>query len=489
MNNTLKRIVSILISAVTVFSSFSGISAFADELSLQPQKVQYEVDSNEYKAKIDEFYSYIPLDKLVVASLNKIVNGYDTFFCPYDCKWFYKHVFLCEPELKISIHESDKDMPEGIPFTADSLGLMAEQGRADSIEEEDGIVRKFNDIDIYWNTLISERKQDEQAVNQFLSESGYNVSAVQDEKAAKKFYLQVDDKITSDEILMIDLELYKKFGFLPKTVTYEKGVYKLYRDLDYIGMTIMSEIKAGQWSNEKKVSRLRNNGSFENGVEYHLNPDNKVLIIDGKGVINENDAQKVFDSFIGYLPSKRAKIIIIGKDVILENNDKFKDTPYNWFISWLSDKAVMDETYKWYTYHNSSAEKEFNNLLEESWRWAKPIGVDDTKDMFEINFLSDDIDPKDVLEGKVIINTDIKNASEQQRTTTPSNAKDTLQGDANLDGMVDLADLTTVAKYNLSNSSYPLANDTAYANADMNSDGKVDGLDTSALIENQLGKK
>ena len=65
----------------------------------------------------------------------------------------------------------------------------------------------------------------------------------------------------------------------------------------------------------------------------------------------------------------------------------------------------------------------------------------------------------------------------------------TLKGDADLNGVVDLADLTTVAKYNLNNESYPLANDTAYANADMNGDGVVDGLDTSALIENQLGKK
>ena len=74
-------------------------------------------------------------------------------------------------------------------------------------------------------------------------------------------------------------------------------------------------------------------------------------------------------------------------------------------------------------------------------------------------------------------------------TEKPETAEPTLKGDANLDGMVDLADLTTVAKYNLSNEAYPLANDTAYANADMNSDGEVNGVDTSALIENQLGKK
>ena len=65
----------------------------------------------------------------------------------------------------------------------------------------------------------------------------------------------------------------------------------------------------------------------------------------------------------------------------------------------------------------------------------------------------------------------------------------TLKGDADLSGEVDLADLTTVAKYNLNNELYPLVNETAFANADMNSDDIVDGLDTSALIEDQLGKK
>ena len=64
----------------------------------------------------------------------------------------------------------------------------------------------------------------------------------------------------------------------------------------------------------------------------------------------------------------------------------------------------------------------------------------------------------------------------------------TLKGDVDLNGMVDLADLTSLAKYILSKEAYPLANETAYANADMNDDGVVDILDTSALIEQQLGK-
>ena len=68
-------------------------------------------------------------------------------------------------------------------------------------------------------------------------------------------------------------------------------------------------------------------------------------------------------------------------------------------------------------------------------------------------------------------------------------AEATLKGDADLNGTVDLADLTTIAKYNLSSSSYPLANETAFANADVNDDGKVDGIDVSMLIETQLGKE
>ena len=70
----------------------------------------------------------------------------------------------------------------------------------------------------------------------------------------------------------------------------------------------------------------------------------------------------------------------------------------------------------------------------------------------------------------------------------PKTAEPTLKGDVNLDEVVDLADLTTIAKYNLSNESYPLENETAYANADMNNDGVVDNVDLSILIENQLGK-
>ena len=65
----------------------------------------------------------------------------------------------------------------------------------------------------------------------------------------------------------------------------------------------------------------------------------------------------------------------------------------------------------------------------------------------------------------------------------------TLKGDADVNGEVSLSDVVCLSKYNLNSTSFPLKNETAMANSDMNSDGVVDGLDTSALIEDQLGKK
>ena len=148
---------------------------------------------------------------------------------------------------------------------------------------------------------------------------------------------------------------------------------------------------------------------------------------------------------------------------------------------------------------------------------AKMYTVDELNTFMKENRFNAYVDDKFDLEDKGIIHYHImydENLDNNQRidvmyalsqkygldpyyiTTTDENDKyffyedetSSLKGDADLNGDVDLADLTTVAKYNLNNEAYPLANDTAYANADMNGDGVVDGLDTSALIENQLGK-
>ena len=73
--------------------------------------------------------------------------------------------------------------------------------------------------------------------------------------------------------------------------------------------------------------------------------------------------------------------------------------------------------------------------------------------------------------------------------TVPPTAEVTLLGDADLDDVVSLSDVTAVSKYLLSNTSFPLANASAMANADVNRDGIIDTMDLSKLIEYNLGKK
>ena len=491
MNRRSFRFLTFIISVLVSGTSLFVMPVSAEEISLVPQKAQYEVDNKEYRAKIDEFYGYIPLDELVVASLNKVVDSYNTFFTPYQHKWFYKHVLLSRPELEISIHESDKDMPDSIPFSADSLGLMAEQGRGDNIEEEDGKVRKFNDIDVYWNIVVSERKQDEQAVNQFLTESGYNISAVHDEKDAKKFYLQIDEKITADEILTIVLALYKKFGFLPKTYTYEKGIYTLYHDLDYIGMTTSHTLKAGEYDTTVREQRIKNNGVFESGVEYHFNPETKVLLIDGNGILYQNDIQKIVATFWGYRIEKTAEICIIGKDVKLENGDgKFIDLEYNQSITTLVPSLPLGY-YSCFTYKDSYADSEYKKMMQY---FIDRDGKENVPSRC-IYYLDDCIDANDVLNGTIKLDKDSCDSlilpmedDSTETTEKPSKSANPDLGDADLNGEVSLSDITAIAKYNLSHELYPLANDTAMRNADMNEDGIVNTIDVSVLIERQLGK-
>jgi len=78
---------------------------------------------------------------------------------------------------------------------------------------------------------------------------------------------------------------------------------------------------------------------------------------------------------------------------------------------------------------------------------------------------------------------------ETAMTPTENTVVATLKGDADLNGEIGIADVVIVSKHNINSTAYPLANETAEANADMNNDNVVDGLDTSALVEYNLGKK
>ena len=86
------------------------------------------------------------------------------------------------------------------------------------------------------------------------------------------------------------------------------------------------------------------------------------------------------------------------------------------------------------------------------------------------------------------------NTSSSSSSTTVTTATTTAEpvtvdihyGDVDLNGMVDLADVTTLAKYLLSSVAYPFENDKAYLNADVTHDEIVDILDLSKLISYNL---
>ena len=125
----------------------------------------------------------------------------------------------------------------------------------------------------------------------------------------------------------------------------------------------------------------------------------------------------------------------------MENNDIPARTEYN---EKLGKKVIV------YFYYNASEEDK--NKVEEY-------------------IASNSIDKELVLE-----------ISETLNTTE-------LKGDTDLNGEVGISDIVKLAKYNINNTTYAFVNELALKNADMNGDGKVDGLDTGALIEYNLKKR
>ena len=214
------------------------------------------------------------------------------------------------------------------------------------------------------------------------------------------------------------------------------------------------------------------------------------VLLDGGTALSRNDFQKLSgsDRYLTY-----GDVIEISSDGIapmILGKFRFNDESYIKYLGTLSD--VYNDNIKELTVTKTDSNKcKFDMKdaegTEYTWEAHKTYDYSHVgEDVFNCVIDPNTIHTGDILscaisEGEVVLPVSVISRSDV--------AAPTLKGDADLSGTVDLADLTAVAKYSLSNSSYPLANDTAYANADMNGDGKVDGLDLSALIENQLGKK
>ena len=92
------------------------------------------------------------------------------------------------------------------------------------------------------------------------------------------------------------------------------------------------------------------------------------------------------------------------------------------------------------------------------------------------------------------VSTTVPPTEEKVTTTQPDDKNDKddlLYGDVDVNGVVELADVTKLSKHLLSPAAYPLADDQLLARAtkqsDVNGDGEVNSLDLSKLMEYNLG--
>ena len=84
--------------------------------------------------------------------------------------------------------------------------------------------------------------------------------------------------------------------------------------------------------------------------------------------------------------------------------------------------------------------------------------------------------------------TTVPPTSEQPASSAPSEGvKASKYGDVDLNGMIELADVTKLSKYLLNKATFPLDSEIAFKNADITHDEKVDILDLSKLLEFNVG--
>ena len=228
-----------------------------------------------------------------------------------------------------------------------------------------------------------------------------------------------------------------------------------------------------------------NDGILPSGLEYHHCPETKTIFIDGDGKFTHDDFCNIEHYF-------DAKSFIMGKNVGYTDDGRaymgtvadYNELPFNNWIFIRCWESTHDNT-KFYTVEGSITQKEYETNfdymianpddfdLDEFYTDGK-IDREKLKASAPLYVIGEDEDPYDILSGG--------------KKNVPKDAKQTLRGDADVNGEVSLSDVIAVAKYNVSSASYPLENDTAYANADMNDDRIIDARDTSALIEVNLGR-
>ncbi len=180
------------------------------------------------------------------------------------------------------------------------------------------------------------------------------------------------------------------------------------------------------------------------------------------------DGTEVNERTTQYIRDKCLTTAKCEQDVIDEINEGSQ--PDNEISDFFAENGITGEKSQIMTLMYIAGSKDW---LARSWNW---VCAETPQEPITFYYGYNDSASEDVTEAtdtKEFINGSIK----------------TIKGDADLNGEVGIADVVIVSKHNINSTAYPLANETAEANADMNNDNVVDGLDTSALVEYNLGKK
>ena len=495
------------------FSLYTDEDASPKELPKSPTGLTYEIDDPDYMAEIDGLYGYMPLEDIVL----KFWNGWfiDKFFSkePIEQRWYYKHVYTDSADFEIDHHIADPriDVDNSVN-TAESLHITIEQGRADEIEARDGKVRKFVDVDIYWSILVADKEIPLDTINDFMKQAGLRSHVGQ--VTPTQFALHFDDKdFTTQDVLDAVSALYSKFGLLPGGVDHPYGTSELYYDSAYggetSGKTYRNDSSYGKSTDTKKTIDSKDvplEGQLCESVTYKFNPKLGILLIDGDGSVTWKDNREIVNKCSSYIEDTGVMVnyVIFGKNI---KHDSKYDYEYadnypgcnRWLFEYTDDRMP----FRVCGYKGSDTDKAFNAIVDYFTQLGKPEAISN----FHLLLIDDDTDAYDLVDGKEDIfkfDTVSKKPPYVVKPTEPAEpatepvavkigaaadpSKATLRGDADVSGDVGISDVVAVAKFLLSSSSYPLKNDTAKANADMNRDSVINGLDTSALIENQLGK-
>ncbi len=228
------------------------------------------------------------------------------------------------------------------------------------------------------------------------------------------------------------------------------------------------------------------NGTLPDGIEYHYSPLTRGIYLTGEGSFTRDDLLNLEHNFI-------INFYIMGKNVGYSNSIKHyfskiyieSDDLVSEFNHWLFTKIRSAKRIRIYTVPDSPTIDEYNSFINYCF---------ENQDSTSLSALEYPIKDKETIEKTFPLHIiqdedklfEILNGTKK---AVPDGVEATLKGDADENGIVELSDVIAIAKFTINDRIYPLKSDIAKANADINGDNMINTLDTSALIEIQMGKK